>query len=229
MGLVEGYLGSGKTLFLTFLGKAYPHRPIYANFDLKLNNVRKVAVEDLENLTEGLLLVDEAYLWLESRVSTSAINRYISYMLFQSRKRGFDVFISSQLSSAIDLRFRYLEDLRVYAVGFNPDKEAFRYLFSGWGRLREFRLPLENAKKLFPLYDTMQYPEIAPTVYEPKRYNKEVEKVVRRIMKEYNSPEKLTKLMVRDYMLEKGIFDAMIMEGVHARLKRRKLEEVKPK
>lgn len=223
MGLVVGHLGSGKTLFLTLLGKASPHRPIYANFNLNLKTAKQITVEDLESITEGLILIDEAYLWLESRVSSSAINRYMSYMIFQSRKRNFDIFISSQLSSAIDLRFRFLEDLRVYAIGFNTAKESFPFLLSGWGRLRTFHLPIEKAKMLFPLYDTMQYPKLKPTIYEPKRYNKEVEAVIRRITKEYPHPEKLTRLMVRDYLLEKNIFDAMIAEGVHARLKRRQV------
>ncbi len=224
LGAVLGDLGSGKSLFLSLLGKTAERKmPIYSNFALRMKGVKKIDVGDLEMIRNGLLLIDEAYLWLESRASSSMLNKYISHLIFQSRKRGFDCFISSQLHGAVDLRFRFLEDLTIYACGLNENEDGFEYIMRGWGKTGSYTLPYKTAEKLFPLFDTMEYPETAPTEFETTKYNKEINKIIKKIRRDYNKPEKLTLKMVKDICIEKAITDHLLIDGVYARLKREAL------
>lgn len=226
LGAVLGELGSGKTLFLSLLAKTAEHNkmPIYSNFTLRMKHVKNIDIGDLEMIRNGLLLIDEAYLWLESRASSSMLNKYISRLIFQSRKRGFDFFISSQLHGAVDLRFRFLEDLTVYACGLNDNEDGFEYFIRGWGKVGSYTLPYTVAEKFFPLFDTMEYPESAPTEFETTKYNKEVNKIVNKIIRDYSKPEKLTLKMIKDICIEKGITDHLLIDGVYARLKREALK-----
>jgi len=126
--LITGNVREGKTLLgvdfahnlhVQNLGLAESERlPIYTNFKLSYPEVHQVDVSellDLEGLSGGLMVMDEAYAWLESRVSTSNLNRYVSYFIFQSGKRGVDVIATAQLGSSVDLRFYDLAHIIVLA------------------------------------------------------------------------------------------------------------------
>ena len=229
IGQTLGHLGSGKTLLLTYFALlTNKNIPIYANFHIKLPNVKVIEPNELEDLEKGILLIDEAYLWLDSRCSGREINRYLSYLIFQSRKRGFNVFASSQLSSAIDLRYRFISDLNIYAVGETGDTKfnAFRYIFNGWGASKTVFLPFDYAKKfLFNIYDTLEYPEMELTTFEPKRFNQTVEEVVKKLKEEYDIINKFSKGMIGDVLLEEGMFNERLVNSVYDRLKRQALME----
>ena len=228
LGEVMGSLGSGKTLFLSSLiNEVSPKTKIYANYHIKCKNFTLVGVEDLENLKEGLLLIDEAYLWLESRTSGSELNRYISYLIFQSRKRGFDVFASTQINTALDLRFRLITDVKILAIGLDKNKIGFKYMFQGWGNTKNILFPYEKAKEIFKIYDTLEYPELEVTTYEPKRLNKVINEIIKSIKKDY--PNLIfTKGIIEDILLEKEMFSTNLAEKVYNRLKKEQmLEKVK--
>lgn len=221
---VNGHLGSGKTLFLTYLANITDKKtPIYSNFHIELPNANFIEISDLESIKEGLLLLDEAYLWLDSRCSSKEINRYLSYLIFQSRKRGFNVFASAQINESIDLRFRFVTDLNIYAMGEQPDND-FMYVLLGFGNTKTVFLPYRIALKLFKIYDTLEYPEAdTPSVFEPKKLNKIVDKTVEKIIEEYGIINKITKGMIGDIMLEDNCYDEHLIDLVFNRIKRKEL------
>jgi len=222
LGEVMGHLGSGKTLWLTALTQEVsPNTKIYANYHIDCKNFKLVDVQDLEEIKNGLLLIDEAYLWLESRTSGSELNRYLSYLIFQSRKRGFDVFASTQINTALDLRFRMLTDVKIMALGRN--NLGFCYLFNGWGNLKKIIYPMEKVEKIFKIYDTLEYPDVEITSYEPKRMNQYINEIINMIKTEYPTMN-YTKGVVADILLSKEInLNKHVIEAIYNRLKTERL------
>ena len=115
--LILGGLGSGKTLFMTILAKMIA-KPIFSNYALKFSDiaVKPLEIEKLfhSEYQNCCVLMDEAYIYLESRISGSEMNRCLSYVLFQSRKRGVILILTAQLSSSVDVRFRELVDIVIH-------------------------------------------------------------------------------------------------------------------
>jgi len=176
---------------------------------------------------KALILLDEAYTWLESRVSGSRLNRYVSYVLFQSRKRGLDFVLSAQLSITLDIRFRDLCDLFVLA---NKQQKGFQYLLVTKSlKMRSVLLPYGYAeKKLYDIYDTTEI--VKPFEHEdlnvevslmtnPNKANMMVNEVVEEIKKRLNGDEKITHAAVMDFLLQ--LEKPLSLEPfVYARLKR---------
>lgn len=134
--LIVGNVREGKTLLAVYFAyKLHLQNsglPIYTNFKVRYPEVKQVNVSellDLEGLSGGLMVMDEAYAWLESRVSSSNLNRYVSYFIFQSGKRGVDVIATAQLGSSVDLRFYDLAHIVVLARK-NVVDERFDYQFA---------------------------------------------------------------------------------------------------
>lgn len=152
---VIGNRGDGKTTLLTYFAKKLVNSKIYSNYKLKLKNYHKLELETLLKLPNDItIFLDEGYTWLESRTSMSALNRYISYIVFQSRKRTIDILITAQLFSTVDIRFREQSDIIVYCKRM---KEAFRYLFvfCDSNKYLNLYLPFDYCKKyIFDIFDT---------------------------------------------------------------------------
>ncbi len=76
--IILGNLGSGKTFIMTLLTIS-DNREIWSNYKVNSKNYRKLDVVDLLDLPDNIiLLMDEAYAWIESRVSSSTLNEYLS-------------------------------------------------------------------------------------------------------------------------------------------------------
>lgn len=221
-----GNVGSGKTILVTEIASKVPKNvPIKSNFKLiGFPNYEPLEVEELLTLEPSkngiVVLIDEAYTWLEARVSMSKLNRYVSYVGFQSRKRDLDIMITSQLRSAIDLRFKDMENLSIYCYDRPKPKTSkadFRYrVFRGF-RSKKFIFPFKKAEKLFGRYDTKQVilpPDIAELQAEmeianPKKLNDTVDKLVSMIQKkkDFSKIEKtsdITHDLVKDFLLRTG-------------------------
>lgn len=222
IGVITGHLGTGKTLFLTYLAKWANESDvdIYANFNIGYDAAEVVDVHDLEDIENGLLLMDEAYTWLDSRTSMSERNRYLSKMIFKSRKRKLDMFATAQLESSIDLRMRHLKDARIHAMGTTPNQEAFKYILKAFGVTKKFYLPMSVAEELFDRYDTYEYPDQKPNQFTPNKMDRTLEGIVDKFKQEYDEPEELTKGMIGDQMLEWGINQRKAVERVYHRIKR---------
>lgn len=226
LGDLNGDTGTGKSLLLALFAKLREGKmKIYANFHLKVNGAQLIDVQDLETIDSGLLLIDEAYIWLESRNSSSKINQYMSRIIFQSRKRRLDMFAAEQVRSSIDLRYRDLSKLTILALGKNT-KGDFEYVYERNFRTDRFTIPRKTAEKIYPLYDTYEFPQMAITEYEPNRLNNVINKRIRELKKKYGDKiTKLSKNMIKDYLVEKKQFEMGIHEPIYARIKREALDK----
>lgn len=109
--IVLGNKGYGKSTYITYSlfqlkKKGYT---IYTNFELKGIPYEKLNLNDLSSMFEKehvAIAIDEASQYFDSRSSGKKENKYISYLLAQSRKRQTRIFLATQKLRYIDLRAR---------------------------------------------------------------------------------------------------------------------------
>lgn len=157
-----GDVGSGKTLYATY-SALRDTRTVYSNYEIlncdRYKHLEPETLYEIKKEKPSLIVIDEAYNWLDSRVSGRAINRYLSYILFQSRKRGMAVILTDQLSGTIDLRFREMTNFEIHCQAIN---EGFEYIIHKLGRSRrpytpqKQIMPLSIAEKIYPRYNTWE-------------------------------------------------------------------------
>jgi hypothetical protein len=210
--LVRGDVGSGKTLFAT--GYALDDsRALYANYRIRRKGWHNLKPEVLITLNEepSLIIMDEGYTWLESRTSSSHLNRYLSYILFQSRKRQMDIIITAQLSRSIDVRFRLMANYDIYCeamdIGFYYEitKLSARKIYEPIRTM----LPFSEAEKIYPKYETFEKIPINKDLIEDITTDKaevigEVDIVVNELLK-IAPAKKWTKGAVANYCLRNDI------------------------
>lgn len=154
--VIMGGLGSGKTLLATLIAKNTRDRPVLSNYKLNLPNYQPLTPSMIPAQESScLMLIDECYTWLESRTSGKDLNRYLSYVLFQSRKRRIDLVMTLQLLGSMDVRFRELADYYVVAERI-PEGHIYWWYDRGRRTSTTFFLPIESAEKLYGLYDTLE-------------------------------------------------------------------------
>lgn len=156
--IILGNLGTGKTLLLTYFSTK-SKRNIFANFNINLERYNKLEVDTLLDLPNNIdVYLDEAYTWLESRVSGKGLNRYLSYILLQSRKRNLDIYCTAQLFSTLDKRFREKSDIIIFC---SKEKEGYLYRINDMNHYtqKSFLLNFKEAEKYYDLYDTYEIVE----------------------------------------------------------------------
>lgn len=158
--LILGPVGSGKTLFATILSRwFFAHgREVVSNYTLAGARAIDIHAFLKDEYSNCGIILDEAYVYLESRTSGRALNRVLSYLLFQSRKTGLDLILTAQLSSTLDVRWRRMADI---VIECNCWAGCFQYEITLLARgnttgSRSLVLPLEKARYFFGLYDTME-------------------------------------------------------------------------
>jgi len=162
---ILGNLGSGKSLLLAVLAKRLK-RTIYSNFKLNIPNYKPLSLFDLIDLENNInVFIDEAWTWIDSRVSGSAVNRYCSYVILQSRKTFTDVFITAQMFSTVDIRFRIQSNviIKCKAIGKQKYYKAvvpikFQYtIINKENHSRNVKdLYFDDAIKYFKVFDTLE-------------------------------------------------------------------------
>ena len=208
---IYGNVGSGKNIIAVANACYIPKEvPIYTNFKLNLKNAEMIEPEELFDVFEEdskipakELITDEAYSWIESRGSGfSDLNKYISYMIFQSRKRGLNWKAIAQLRGTLDLRWRGLENRIVYCHERTLDTsgnstEDFRYSFIKGLQIVNITLPYKNATRFFGLYNTNKtilppdFRELAEKVKfkkHPELLNEFITKLAEEVMNKYSVP-----------------------------------------
>lgn len=174
LNVVQGNVGSGKSLFCAWVSALYGcmGRQVYSNLHLHFPYT-KLDFSDLIDLESGeisaeiqdaVMIVDEAYLWIESRASSSKKNRLLSYLLLQSRKRNLDIFLVAHSMHQLDRRVRENCDV-LYTCRFSGSRqgpesgvegdvvEVKRVDFTGGSGESVFML---NAAGVWPLFDSSQ-------------------------------------------------------------------------
>ena len=188
---------------------------LYSNYEIKDERYRELLPEVLMDkaLRDAIILLDEVYAWLESRTSGRDINRYMSYILFQARKKDIDFYMTEQLLSTVDLRYRDMIDFEVRCKAIPNYKHpvSFRYRIIDILERKAYPmyLSIEAASRYFHLYDS--YQPISPIDDEMMvkiSKNKtsiieEVDNIVNTLLNE-GFAKKITKAVIADYCLRNG-------------------------
>ena len=228
---IVGRVGSGKTLFMTADAVNSGRAHIYANY--QVNDPRYIALlpEMLmdPNLRDAVILLDEVYAWIESRTSGRDINRYMSYILFQSRKKDIDFYMTEQLLSTVDLRYRDMIDfeVRCKAVPNYKHPEGFVYKIVDVleQKVYPLYLSIKDAEPYFKLYDTYQtvHPiddEMMAKISKSKvSILEEVDSIVDTLLNEGMSG-KIQKGVIADYCLRNGYPKSYVDMAWNALLRR---------
>lgn len=231
-----GDVGSGKTIFLTKLlldAIEKSNRQVHANYHLFKNLSDKIKVmklieehkpipsnflmnnftilepEMLVSLQSSEVGIDEAYSWLESRTSGKDMNKFLSYILFQSRKKDLEMYTTDQILETIDVRFRLLANREIICE--NTGK-GFKYTIkklSRWHNYRPRRLFMPNslAETYFDRYNTY---ELINPIDENMIFNitqnkeellEEIDEIVTKLLKDAPA-NKYTKGMLEAWCLK---------------------------
>jgi len=162
---ILGDIRVGKTLYATILAY-WSNKKIYSNYKLNIPEYHKLEPTDLFKLPNNCeVFIDEAYAWLESRTSGADFNKCNTYILFQSGKRTINIYLTAQLFSSVDIRFRNMSNVIVEVYKYE-EEELFEYVF--YERIRgelfyrnTWYLPFITAEqfKYYDLYDTLEIVE----------------------------------------------------------------------
>ena len=119
LGVIVGGIGNGKTLLLTYLSLLHhlTGYRIVSDYDLNIPHFRINNLEDINNIlteygkyTLSMMAFDEGWIFIDSRLSTTKKNIVWSRFMMQTRKVGFDVYITLQNIGQIDTRIRSVVD-----------------------------------------------------------------------------------------------------------------------
>lgn len=109
----DGQIGSGKTLaMVAFAQKAHlAGREVYSNIKMKFAH-HIFTRDDWKNWGKNqvqfpvgtAIFLDEAHMFFDSRRSAQNVEK--SWFVLQSRKRGCDLFLTTQIFGSLDLRAR---------------------------------------------------------------------------------------------------------------------------
>jgi hypothetical protein len=128
---IVGKQGRGKTLLMTALGyiasrygsfylryliakehyNVFNHKTIYANYKLKFPFNPVGSIEAMDDMKKGTALLDELYLWCDSRASMSGVNKAVNNIAHAARKKEMDILYTSHSWGKVDKRIRHITDL----------------------------------------------------------------------------------------------------------------------
>lgn len=123
--LFFGLPGCGKTTILTYFAVKYtkkhsPYKNVYCNIGLNVPGVIQINNSDVGQyqLEDGVLLIDEASLFADSRDYKNFNEKLLSFFLLHRHYRV-DIILFNQGWDAVDKRIRVITD-RVYYVYKSP-------------------------------------------------------------------------------------------------------------
>jgi len=209
---ILGDVGSGKTLLSTALA-ILDDRPVFANYKIHIDRWKMFYPETLLKVPFGsLVIMDEAWSIIESRLTGRGVNRFFSYILFESRKLGIDILMTDQLSRTIDPRFRDMTNIEIHCeatiVGF--EYHVFRLSSYHYFQPKTFIIPYEVAEKIYPFYDSWEKIDnidsdlIFNITKDKTDIIKEIDAHAEAILKLVPYPE-IKKGIVSDYCLRNGV------------------------
>lgn len=165
---IVGDMGSGKTLLMTALlmNDAKEGNKLYTNYNLLKNETTKLRLHEIKKLFTLELInkvsfgCDEMHIFMDSR--SGARNRVISYWILQTRKRGIDLFYTTQYFHQIDRRLRdatlYKIECTNYGTAKEPDlsfelkKRIDVDSQEEWIHIKDFKI--NNIKKYYECFNT---------------------------------------------------------------------------
>jgi len=175
---VIGDRGSGKTLFMTreaFLNYC-KSRYIYSNYHLKfpkvlfknLHKPKLIDDEFLSNYRSELfnicLFLDEIYIYIDARASMTRANKIWSYFFNQTRKRGVDLYYSTQFFSQVDKRLRFNTEMFIIPKVVKKDGKQYIVINMYTRELKLIRRYMFKAETYFNMYDTNEVIDIGQQI-----------------------------------------------------------------
>lgn len=105
---IFGLQGSGKTALCTYIGKIYHElgRKVYSNYKLNFDFTPVTTLKEAQSVRNGVLLLDEVWMWCHARTSASNLNQEIMKIVLMNRKRNVDIIYTTQLKRTIDVILR---------------------------------------------------------------------------------------------------------------------------
>lgn len=209
-------MGSGKTLLETKM-ILDTKQQVLANYAIyeddektkKHPNVKDLEIGELLHLPyeKCYVVLDEAYAYLESRVSMSKLNLYMSYILFQSRKRGITFILTAQLANSLDNRFLNLADIIIVA---NQVKDGFMYVITNGRVFRKILMNWKQAEKIWNKYDTSQVilpPQIQDLetqvqILDKKKLKQKIDELEEKFKQEYPDIKKISHALVDGFLVD---------------------------
>lgn len=129
-------------------------RQIFSNYSLNFPHQLVNTPEEIVDMKEGMFCGDELWTWADSRMSGSKKNKFLTYILSKSRKRGINISYTVQYFKQIDIRIRAVTDF--IAVPRLNDKETIckLFIYDQSGMLHKtFKF---RTAPIFQLYDTKE-------------------------------------------------------------------------
>lgn len=118
------------------------------------------AMETNSILYDTTVVLDEAYLFADARMSQSGFNKLISYFVLQTRKRDVDLYITTQQFENVDRRLRQNTDVRVLNRYNRQTKVVTcRFVDLRSGMRRRIKI---YGPEYHWLYDTKEIPTLRP-------------------------------------------------------------------
>lgn len=122
IGIFLGEQNCGKTLAMTYFAKKYylDGYDIYANYNLSFKHT-KLTGEILSKYTKNkiqfnkaVFLIDEIYLFMDSRNFGKKLNKLFSYFVLQTSKRDVHLLGTAQYFNTVEKRFRENANFKVF-------------------------------------------------------------------------------------------------------------------
>lgn len=114
---IAGELGEGKTLSMTYLGIKHhieKGKVIYTNYPLfGIDHTLIKSLDEFNSMNNGVALMDEFWFWIDSRSFKRKVNLELRDTIMKSRKRGIDIFYTTQRFGAVDIAVRQVTDFLV--------------------------------------------------------------------------------------------------------------------
>jgi hypothetical protein len=169
--LITGKPGSGKTYYLAKKGKEFLEQGynVYSNFPLKTslpNYHFYTNFQDLIEVQHGIILMDEAQIYLNSRF-WDKLPASFQYKLQQHRKHGLDIWGAVQHSNRLDVIFRELVNYyyEIKKIGSN-EKKAGGYGKFPWGLFFLVEYDIKDANKLRRHLNSLSIYFLRKKIYE---------------------------------------------------------------
>jgi Holliday junction resolvase - archaeal type len=139
---IFGKLGVGKTMLLTFYAKKEYEagRKIYCNYALKDIPFTYVdSITDFETMRNGCAIMDEFWLWANSRLGQSLTNRSLIDVCMRLRKRDVDLYYTSQRAMAVDVMVRSVTNFYLYPFKYLSKKDKkWHIAFHGFDEMGKY-------------------------------------------------------------------------------------------
>lgn len=184
-----------------------------SNYDLKFpHEVFDIEKYKRSEYSNCIILIDEGYVYLDSRTATSKQNRLTSYVLFQSRKKDVDIYISVQLIGTIDIRYRQMIDILIGCV---RHVNCFEYSYYNLITNQESVkiLPFSYAEQYYKYYNTyeiIQDDKMIKDIQPQAEKNQIIKDYAKLIIKKHKKKSKISRNEVALFVFNNDLDKSLI-------------------